>query len=425
MSMENTTDYQGTPYHRLHEALPLGEVPPRVYAEIDTEALKQNYIALTKRVQAAARKPVRPIAVIKADAYGHSVALCAPALVEAGCRAFAVACVEEAIALRRLLERQADAADSLILILGYTDPACAPQLAALRLTAALVSEEHAMQMSEAAVAAGVQVAAHIALDTGMNRIGLAAHTDSEVQTAVRQAAAIMTLPGLCVSGLFSHFAEADGDPTVELTDGSRTTEQYERFAAVRDALEARGMRPALCHICNSAAAVRFPTTCPERLPDAVRLGIELYGYGVPVPDVTLRPVMRLCTSVVHLHPLLPGERVGYGGTYVAATPRLLATLPVGYADGWLRALSGASVGVCTSSGRLTAPVVGRICMDLCMIDVTGLPVALGDPIILFGEEPNELEALSSRAGTIPYELLCLVSARVPRVERNGAPGAQA
>lgn len=411
-------------YHYLHEALPRGETPPRVYAEIDTEALKQNYIALTQRVRAAARAPVLPIAVVKADAYGHSIALCVPALVEAGCRAFAVACIDEAIALRRLLERQEGAADSLILILGYTDPACAPVLAAHRLTAALVSEEHARRMSEAAIAAGVRVAVHIALDTGMNRIGLAAHTDREVQTAVRQAAAIMTLPGLCVGGLFSHFAEADGDPAVELSDGSRTAEQYDRFAAVRDALAARGQRPALCHICNSAAAVRFPATHPARLPDAVRLGIELYGYGVPAPDIVLRPALRLCTSVVHLHPLLLGERVGYGGTYVASSPRLLATLPVGYADGWLRALSGASVVVCTSSGRFTAPVVGRICMDQCMIDVTGLPVALGDPVILFGEASAELEALSSRAGTIPYELLCQVSARVPRVERNGAPGAQ-
>lgn len=401
--------------HHLHGTLPLGELPPRTYAEIDIDALKQNYRTLVSRVQAATDAPILPIAVVKADAYGHGIGLCVPTLVEAGCRAYAVACIEEAIALRRLLRELEDAADSLILILGYTPPECAPQLAAWGLTAALVSQEHAERMAKAACAAGTQVSAHIALDTGMNRIGLAAHTEQELQAAVEQAIAIQALPGLRVSGMFSHFAEADGDPAVELAGGSRTDSQYRRFAAVRDALAARGMRPALCHICNSAAAVRFPDACPERLPDAVRLGIELYGYGVPAPDGrAIAPVLRLCSSVVHLHDLPPGERVGYGGTYVASSPRRLATLPIGYADGWLRSLSGASVTVCTAAGAVQAPIVGRICMDQCMIDVTGLPVSLGDRVVLFGERPGELEALAERAGTIPYELLCLISARVGR-----------
>ena len=123
---------------------------------------------------------------------------------------------------------------------------------------------------------------------------------------------------------------------------------------------------------------------------------------------------------MHLHTLLPGERVGYGGTFTADSPRLLATLPVGYADGWIRALAGASVTVHTAEGDRQAPLVGRICMDQCMADVTGLPVRVGDPVTLFGQTPEQLEALAARAGTIPYELLCLITARVPRIQAGSA-----
>ena len=150
----------------------------------------------------------------------------------------------------------------------------------------------------------------------------------------------------------------------------------------------------------------------------MRLGIHLYGYGVEDGDaasVATRPAMRLETVITHVHTLLPGESVGYGGTYTADTPRTLATLPVGYADGWLRAFSGASVTLHTPAGDVAAPIVGRICMDQCMVDVTDLPVSVGTPVTLFGATPDELRALAARAGTIPYELLCLISARIPRV----------
>ncbi len=408
----------------------------RAYAEVDTAALRTNYRKLVGRVQAAAQDrgapaPL-PIAVVKANAYGHDIRLCIPALAEEGCRAFAVACIEEAVTLRCLLEElpapagETPPADSLILILGYTPPAQVARLAQYRLTAALVSADHAGRMSEAACAAHVRVSVHIALDTGMNRIGLAAHTPEECRAAVRAAAEITALPGLSVEGMFTHFAEADGDMETEMADGSRTAAQYERFAAVRDGLTALGLRPALCHICNSAASVRFPTAHPDRLADAVRLGIELYGYGVPFPDDTppLSPVLRLCTSVAHIHELLPGERVGYGGTYSSPTPRRLATLPVGYADGWLRAFSGATVTVCTRAGEKKAPVVGRVCMDQCMIDITDLPVEQGDPVLLFGQETAELEALAERARTIDYELLCLITSRVPRIQQDGDTAAK-
>lgn len=378
--------------HRLHELLRSDLTPPRVYAAIDPAALTHNYRLLADRAKTAAGQEPIPIAVVKADAYGHGIRICAKALAQEGCRAFAVACIEEAVALRQVLEE--NGTDGTVLILGYTAPACA---------------------------AGVRVRAHLALDTGMNRIGLAAHSPAELESAVREAADILALPGLRVDGMFSHFAEADADGDAAMQAGSRTMTQYARFAQVRDALAARGLRPGLCHICNSAAAVRFPAAHPDALPDAVRLGISLYGYGVPLPDgQALLPVMRLCTSVVHLHTLLPGERVGYGGTFTADSPRLLATLPVGYADGWIRALAGASVTVHTAEGDRQAPLVGRICMDQCMADVTGLPVRVGDPVTLFGQTPEQLEALAARAGTIPYELLCLITARVPRIQAGNA-----
>lgn len=395
----------------------------RVYAVIDTQALTDNYRRLTAQVRAATPGPTKAIAVVKANAYGHDIRLCVPALVRAGCRAFAVACPEEAVALRELLSGLQDPdgttpapADSLILILGYTDPACAEVLAAHDLTAALVSFDHAERMSQAARSAGVRVPVHIALDTGMNRIGLAAHSPDEIRGAIREAAAIMALPGLSVGGMFTHFAEADGDLDEQMAPDGRTMMQYRRFAAVRDGLAALGLRPALCHVCNSAASVRFPSAHPDCLPDAVRLGIDLYGYGLPLPDGPLTPVMRLCTSVVHIHDLLPGERVGYGGTYVSEVPRRLATLPIGYADGWQRSLSGAEVTVRTVEGDFRASIVGRICMDQCMIDVTDLPVRVGDPVELFGDSPDELEDLAVRAGTISYELLCLITSRVARIE---------
>jgi alanine racemase len=259
----------------------------------------------------------------------------------------------------------------------------------------------------------------------MNRIGFPAHTEEEISRtlAALRALAAEGAPseegGLIFDGLFTHFSRADEDFDTEmLTADSLTMRQYGRYLAVREGLFAAGIRPRVCHVCNSAASVRFPATHPEGCLDAVRLGINLYGYGVALPDgeaVPTAPAMRLETVVTHVHGLLPGETVGYGGAYTADTPRTLATLPIGYADGWIRAFSGATVTFHTEEGDVTAPIVGRVCMDQCMVDVTGLPVTVGTRVTLFGRTAGELEALAERAGTIPYELLCLITARIPRV----------
>ncbi len=441
----NTTSF------RLHEALPT--LPGvRVRAVIDTAALVQNWQTLLARVKATSPQ-TEAIAVVKADAYGHGIRPVAEALTRAGCRSFAVACPEEAVALRGILRElppstasdrpheDATADEPDILILGYTAPEHAPLLATHRITATLLSDDHARALAAAARRHGVTVRVHAALDTGMNRIGYPAHNDREIEATTRALLALVadTAPALTIDGLFTHFARADEDYEAEMTvSDSLTMTQYARYRRVLDGLVAGGFRPRVCHVCNSAAAVRFPAALPAGCLDMVRLGINLYGYGVPLSPApspanpsslhatgdgspALCPVLRLETAVSHVHDLAVGESVGYGGTYTADTPRTLVTLPVGYADGWLRAFSGASVTLHTAVGDFQAPVVGRICMDQCMLDITGLPadarrtVYVGTPVTLFGDTSPSLEALATRAHTITYELLCLITARVPRV----------
>ncbi len=419
------------PTVRLHETLPtLTPDAPRVRALVDTDALAANYQTLLGRVRATS-PATQGIAVVKADAYGHTIRLAVPALLRAGCRAFAVACLAEAVALRQLLwELIPDEPAPMILVLGYTDPAHVAILAESLVTAALLSDDHAEALARATAKAGVTVKVHAALDTGMNRIGYPAHTDGEIAETVAALAARFGRPtdgpGLRLDGLFTHFAKADEDFDIEMyAPDSLTERQFDRYRRVLEGLIACNLRPRLCHICNSAASVRFPCVHPDRLFDAVRLGINLYGYGVPPTDgAPVRPTLRLVTRVAHVHDLLPGETVGYGGTFASETPRRLVTLPVGYADGWIRAFSGASVTLHTANGDHAAPIVGRICMDQCMADITDLPekardsVRPGTPVTLFGQSTAELDALAERAHTISYELLCLITARVGRAKNH-------
>ena len=394
--------------HTQHEALQRH----RAYALVDTEALIHNYRVLSEG--AAVTPHTVSIAVVKADAYGHGVAAAAHALYGAGCRHFAVATLEEALELSHILQ---DTPPRLILVLGYTPPDTAVCAAHESITLTAVSRSHAEALSAAALREGVVLKCHVAIDTGMNRIGLPAHNDTEIQAAISDAMHIQTLKGLSVEGMFTHFALSDGDYEDAINPDGLTLRQYARYQAVYDGLVARGRRPTFCHICNSAAAIRLPKLYPEVCFDGVRFGISLYGYGVsPAPNhsYTLRPVMSLHTHVVHIHTVLAGETVGYGGRYRAETPRQVATLPIGYADGFVRDYSGASVRLFTQDGRFDVPILGRICMDQCMIDVTGTRAAVGDTAVLLGNDTEQLKALAARANTIEYEPLCLISSRVKR-----------
>ena len=352
-------------------------------------------------------KSTRPIAVVKAEAYGHGAPECVRILLSEGCDFFAVSCIDEAVAVRVVCDGEHKSAD--ILILGYTQPSLAAQLARFNITQTLLSEDYAYRLNCAAAEANVVIRAHVALDTGMNRIGFVAHSEDEITSS---AAAILRVHGfsnLSIEGMFTHFARADEAPDGE---GEKKTDlQAARYRAVCHALEAKGIHIPFHHACNSAAAVR---RCDDRM-NGARIGILLFGARPSdYIELPLKPVMKLRTVISHLHKLLPGEAVSYGGMYTAESERLIATMPIGYADGFLRAYSGSIVTVHTQNGVAYAPIVGRICMDQCMIDVTGTGAQIGDVVTLFGSDPKELYAYADRASTIDYETLCLISSRVTR-----------
>lgn len=375
-------------------------------AEIDLNALRSNYVTL--RTALLAREPsVRMIAVVKADAYGHGAPACVRALLREGCDFFAVSCIEEAIPVRRVCEEVGR--DAEILILGYTAPDAVGELLRYRLTQALLSESYALALQRCAQPFGRRLHVHAAINTGMNRIGFDARTPEEAEASADALARIAASGTLTLTGVFTHFAKADEDDA----DGLAYTElQSARERTFCAALEAHGCQIPFRHVCNSAAALRGT----GRLSDGVRLGIALYG-GQPTlcTSSALRPVMRLKAEIVHLFDLPPNERLGYGGTFCSDTARRIAVLPIGYADGFLRAYSGAIVTLTTQSGTFRVPIVGRICMDQCMLDVSGTDAAVGDCVTLFGEGSEQLTSLAARGNTIDYESLCLISARVPRV----------
>ncbi len=374
---------------------------------VDTYALRANYTLLSSLSGGS-----RPISVVKADAYGHTAEICVPALLDMGCDFFAVSCTEEATSVRKLCLRAG--ADADVLILGYTDPSDVPFLAANNIIQTAVSLAHAESLSRSAIDKKCKLRVHIAIDTGMNRIGLCAGDDSLCESAADEAERIARLDGLSVEGIFTHFSKADGYIADTLSHESFTREQARRFDKVCKILSSRGIK-LFSHACNSAATLRFP----EYHLDGVRLGIALYGVypSEHFGDIGLSSVMSLSSVVAHLHDAPAGSPVGYGGTFVTDKKTTVATLPIGYADGFLRKYSGAEVTVLTGSGKYKAKIIGRICMDQCMIDVTGLDVKVGDRVILFGDTPDALRELAELADTIEYECLCLISARVPRVKK--------
>ena len=395
-------------YH-LYSSMPmLGN--HKAYAEIDSRALKHNYRIMLNDIHKNNKNTVA-ICVLKADAYGHGAKNCCRALLEEGCRHFAVSSIEEAIDIRQVCDEMK--ARSEILILGYTLPSQAALLAKYAITTSLVDADYAKELASEARSAGVRVKCHVKLDTGMNRIGFPAKCDEEIARSAADIAEISKYPALDVCGMFTHFAKADEALDADNAE-DMTRRQFELFKKTDETLLSLGTDVKFRHVCNSAATMRFP----EYHLDACRLGITLYGTHSSryVDRYGLSPVMKLCTVISHIHTLSAGESVSYGGTYTADNDRLIATLPIGYADGFIRAYSGATVTVMTDSGEKKAAIRGRICMDQCMIDITGSGAKVGDKVIIFGNTPAELTALAKMADTIEYEALCLVTSRVPRIE---------
>ena len=374
-----------------------------VWAEIDLDALRQNFRAIRKR---AGEMPL--CAVVKADSYGHGAVQCARVLAEEGAAWLAVSCLAEALQLRR-------AGLTLpILVLGHVQPGHASTLIANDITVACYAAEQAKALSDAARAAGGRVKIHLKADTGMGRIGFALRTD--FKKAVREMIAASKLPGLELTGLFQHFAVADADNDA---DRAYTDEQHALFVRAYEALKEAGCEPPIVH-CDNSAGVMLHPDWPAGLPRArcmARPGIILYGYD-PSDEVRFglfRPVMKLKTVVSQVKELQPGQSTSYGRRFTAEKPTKVATLCAGYADGYPRLLS-CGQGVVEIHGK-PCPVLGRVCMDQMMVDVSAVPnVQPDDEAILWGGAVSDsAEDVARKTDTISYEVLCGVSRRVPRV----------
>ena len=374
-----------------------------VWAEIDLDALRHNFRTVKSR---AGEMPL--CAVVKADSYGHGAVECAKVFAEEGAAWLAVSCLAEARQLRQAGLRLP------ILILGHVEPSRTPVLIQEDITAACYSLPQAKALSEAACAAGVKVKVHLKADTGMGRIGFALRTDFD--KAIAEMLEACALPGLHMTGLFQHFAVADDNSADNV---AYTNEQYQLFVRAYKALKAAGQEPPLVH-CDNSAGVMLHPDWPAGLPRTrcmARPGIILYGFD-PSDEVRFgifRPVMKLKTIVSMVKEMQPGQSASYGRRFTAEKPTKVATLCTGYADGYPRQLS-CGKGIVEIHGT-PCPVLGRVCMDQLMVDVTALPeVQEGDEAILWGGAVSDsAEDIARKTDTISYEVLCGVSRRVPRV----------
>lgn len=358
---------------------------------IDLDAIRHNI----NEVKLRAGVPV--MAIIKADAYGHGAVEIARHL-DGDCAFFGVSSMLEALELRQAeIEKP-------ILILGYTPVDAFPEAIRLGIRPAIFRYEDALALSQAAQEAGMTAKFHIAVDTGMSRIGFQV-TEGDADICAKIAA----LPQVEAEGLFSHFATAD------CADLTRARQQMALFDRFDDMLRSRGVHIKLRHLDNSAGVMNFH--CKYEM---VRSGIVTYGM-YPSDEVDpgildLKPALRWETRITHLKTLEPGREIGYGGTYTTTRPTQVATIPVGYADGYRRSLSGRFYVLIHGK---KAPILGRICMDQMMVDVTDIPeAALNDAVVLVGESGDlriTVEEIAARQDSFNYEFVCGISRRVPRV----------
>ena len=376
----------------------------RTWAEISLDNLEHNYRALRARTPQGCKF----LGVIKADAYGHGAVPVSGTLSELGCEYLAVSNLEEAVQLRRGGIRTP------ILILGYTPPEYADTMVFMDLTQEIHSLDYARALEERLRGTNYILNVHLKLDTGMGRIGFLAYGE---HSELPQLAAFSQLTHLRVEGVFTHFSAADSRRE---DDERYTALQYARFTSALAALDSYGIRPTLRHCANSAVTILHP----EFSLDMVRGGIALYGCA---PDVDceglldLRPVMTLRTTIAQIRDVAAGTPISYGRTFTAPRDLRMAVLPIGYADGLSRGLSG------KVSFRLRGqdvPVIGRICMDMCMVDITSAPDAkVGDELTLFGYDEDgarvPVERLAEASGTISYEILCTLSKRIARLYYSG------
>ena len=365
------------------------------YVKIDLDAMLDNLSAISEKAGTMV------LAVIKADAYGHGAVEVAKAL-ESHCAFFGVSSILEALELR-----QANITTP-ILILGHTPADAFPTAIREGIRPTIYRLEDALALSKAAQFLELPARFHFAVDTGMSRIGFQV-TEEDADICAR----IASLPGLFAEGLFSHFATAD------CADLTRAKKQAERFAEFDGMLRRRGVKVPIRHLNNSAGLMNFATPY-----EMVRSGIITYGM-YPSDEVdpsllSLRPALQWLSRVTHVKTLPAGREISYGGTYVTKADTVVATIPVGYADGYRRNLSGKFYVLIHGQ---KAPILGRICMDQMMVDVTHIPgVQVGDRVTLVGADGDEtitMEQISAQADSFNYEFVCGISRRVPRLYVQG------
>ncbi len=366
----------------------------RVYADIDLDAIYEN----VKNAKALLKKDTKMMAIVKADGYGHGAVEVARQIDEL-VDAYGVAILEEGIELRKAGFTKP------ILILGYTPKPLYPAMIRYDIATAVFTMEMAKEISDTAVAMHKNANIHIKLDTGMSRIGFAITKESK--EIIEQ---IAKLPGIEIKGCFSHFARMDEK------DKTKANEQFAKFTKMVNVLEKDGVDLGIRHISNSAGIME----APEVQMDMVRNGICLYGLypseEVQKERLPLKPAMELKAYVSYVKTLEPGVEIGYGGTYTTTKKTRVATIPVGYADGYSRCLSGK--GSVLIHGK-KAPILGRVCMDQFMVDVTDIDnVCVGDRVTLFGKDGDScitIEEISAMAHSFNYEFVCDIGKRIPRV----------
>lgn len=359
------------------------------WASVDLEALRRNYHRICKYTKSEV------MAIVKANAYGHGAIEVVQALKEEGVHRFGVAILEEALQIREVFP------DLSVMVIGPTMPEQAKIIVENRIIPEVFRLEQAEAFSSEALKIGTTAVLHIKIDTGMGRIGFR-------EDALENILKIAKLPNIVIEGIYTHLATADE------TDQNFVREQLRKFDELYENLEAEGIRIPIRHVANSAGIMQLTDLSYE----LCRPGIVLYGQS-PLMHVEgaeeFEPVMSLKANIVHLKEIAAGESVGYGRTFIAQAPTLVATLPIGYADGLRRSLS--NNGEVIVKGKY-APIIGRICMDQTMVDVTGVEgVKIGDEVTIIGTEGNKsitAKQMADHADTISYEILCGLSQRVPR-----------
>lgn len=373
----------------------------RTWAEISLNAIEHNYNVIRNKVA----DDTKVCCVIKADGYGHGAVELSQVYEKLGADFFAVSNIDEGIEIRKSGSKLP------IVILGYTPVSEAKNLAAYNISQAVFSLEYAKELSEKCVEEDCICKMHIKVDSGMSRIGFMCQEFPRDEYSIEEICEACCLPNLEVEGLFTHFCVSDED-----AEGREfTNKQYENFIHVRDSLKKRGVDISAVHCSNSGAIEDYPETCC----DMVRAGIILYGLAPSsklADRLDLVPAMTLKTVVAFVKEVQKGATISYGRTFTADRKMKIATVPIGYADGFIR--QNARDGYMMVNGK-KAKIVGRICMDQTMLDVTDIEdVKTGDEVVVFGTGENgepTADSLAENTGTINYETVCLVGKRVPRI----------